>query len=238
MKVSVCMATFNGEMFIQQQLVSILSQISENDEVVISDDSSNDTTEEIVKNINDPRVRFLYNKYERGYTKNFENALKHCTGDIIFLADQDDVWLPGKVESMTLALKNFDFVVSDCRIADSQLNVTHPSHFALHSVKRGFINNLLLPRYIGACMAFNRKVLDYALPFPRKQKYAAHDYWISLISEMCFKVEIINEPLIMYRRHDSNASNGGTKSKNSLYHKLSVRIYTGIFLIQRWLVKH
>jgi glycosyltransferase involved in cell wall biosynthesis len=237
MKISVCMATYNGERYILEQLVSILSQLSINDEVVISDDNSSDQTENIVKALNDPRIIFMKNKYASGYTKNFECSLSHSTGDIIFLADQDDIWKPNKVNTVMLALKDSDFVVSDCQVVDSELKVIHDSHFAIHSVKVGFINNFLLPRYIGACMAFNRNVLDYALPFPNEQRYAAHDYWISLISEMCFKVEIINEPLIFYRRHDSNASNGGTKSKNSLSHKLSVRIYTGILLIQRWLVR-
>ncbi|MFM5068831.1 glycosyltransferase family 2 protein [Aeromonas veronii] len=238
MKISVCMATFNGERYIHEQLVSILSQLSVDDEIVISDDGSSDQTENIVKSFNDSRVIFIANKYERGYTKNFEYALSHSSGDIIFLADQDDVWEPNKVNTIMLALKGADFVVSDCKIVDQELNVIHDSHFAIHGVRVGFIKNYLLPRYIGACMAFNRDVLDYALPFPKNQKYAAHDYWISLISEMCFKVKIINQQLIMYRRHDCNASNGGSKSKNSLYHKLSVRIYTGIFLIQRWWAKH
>jgi len=238
MKVSVCMATYNGERYILEQLVSILSQLSINDEVVISDDNSSDQTENIIKKLNDPRVIFMKNKYDRGYTKNFEYALSHSSGDIIFLADQDDVWKSNKVNTIMLALMDSDFVVSDCKVVDPELKVIHESHFAIHSVKVGFIKNFLLPRYIGACMAFNRNVLDYALPFPSEQKYAAHDYWISLISEMSFKVKIINEPLILYRRHDSNASNGGTKSKNSLSHKLRVRIYTCIFLIQRWLVRH
>ena len=238
MKVSVCMATYNGERYILEQLVSILSQLSINDEVVISDDNSSDQTENIVKALNDPRIIFMKNKYDRGYTKNFECSLSHSTGDIIFLADQDDIWKPNKVNTVMLALKDADFVVSDCEIVDPRLNVTDASHFEIHNVKKGFVRNLLLPRYIGACMAFNRTVLDYALPFPKKQKFAAHDYWISLIAEMRFRVKIIDQPLILYRRHDSNASNGGTKSKNSLAHKLSVRIYTGIFLIQRWLVKY
>ncbi|WP_445777214.1 glycosyltransferase family 2 protein [Shewanella sp.] len=238
MKISVCMATYNGERYILEQLVSILSQLSVDDEVVISDDNSTDNTENIVKSINDPRIIFIENEYERGYTKNFEYSLTHSSGDIIFLADQDDVWLPNKVNSLLLALKDSDFVVSDCKVVDTDLQVIHKSHFAIHNVKAGFVNNFLLPRYIGACMAFNRKVLNYALPFPKKQKYSAHDYWISLVSEMRFKVKVIDEPLILYRRHDSNTSNGGKKSQNSLSHKLSVRIHTGFFLFKRWLVRH
>ncbi|QXN23785.1 hypothetical protein KVP08_014445 [Shewanella putrefaciens] len=150
------------------------------------------------------------------------------------MTDQDDVWFPNKVKKLMLELERYDFVVSDCKVVDADLNLIHQSHFSIHNVKKGFVHNFLLPRYIGACMAFHRCILDYALPFPPQQKYSAHDYWISLIAEMSFRVKVINEPLILYRRHGSNASNGGTKSKNTLLHKLSVRIYTGVSLIKRW----
>lgn len=237
MKVSVCMATFNGEKYILNQLTSILLQLSDDDEIIISDDGSSDNTESIIKELNDSRVTFMINKYESGYTKNFEYALTQSSGDIIFLADQDDVWEVNKVNTVKLALCQNDFVVSDCKVVDSQLNIINKSHFDIHNVKSGFFINLLLPRYIGACMAFRRNVLDYSLPFPKNQKFTAHDYWISQIAEMRFKVKVIKTPLILYRRHDSNASNGGTKSKNSLQHKLGVRIYSCFHLIKRWLIK-
>lgn len=238
MKISVCIATFNGERFIHEQLSSILSQLSKYDEVIISDDHSTDKTESIIIDFDDPRIVFLKNKYRSGYTKNFEHALMHCTGNIIFLADQDDVWKSNKVQIVKEELKLNDFVVSDCKIVDAKLNLIQPSHFKIHNVKVGFFHNLLLPRYVGACMAFKRNVLDFALPFPENQKYAPHDYWISLIAEMKFKVKIIELPLILYRRHDSNASNGGLKSRNTLTHKLMVRFYTLISIMKQYWIKY
>jgi len=233
MKISVCMATYNGEKYIKEQLDSILSQLAENDEIIISDDSSTDNTVEITKSFNDSRIKIYKNTKEKGYTRNFENALEKASGDIIFLSDQDDVWVENKVKKMTEILENYDFVVSDNSIVNENLKIIYKSHFEVYKTSKGFIRNLLLPRYVGACMAFKKNVLEKSLPFPENSKLCAHDYWVSLISEMYFKSYKLDEQLLLYRRHGSNASSGGEKSKNSLAHKLKVRLYTLIHLIKR-----
>ena len=89
--ISVCMATYNGEKYIQEQIDSILCQLSKDDELVISDDHSTDATCDIIKSYNDRRIKLFLNELAKGVTHNFENALLHSKGDIIFLADQDDV---------------------------------------------------------------------------------------------------------------------------------------------------
>lgn len=225
MKISVCMATYNGEKYIKEQMLSILSQIKKGDEVIISDDHSTDRTIEIINCLNDQRIHIFFNNKEKGYTRNFENSLEKSTGDIIFLADQDDVWMDNKVDLFCQQLQNYSFVVSDCVIVNNVLKTIDKSHFKLRSVKKGFLRNLFLPRYVGACMAFKRNVLLKSLPFPKNSSLAAHDYWICLVAEYYFDTKLINQPLILYRRHGDNASNGGNKSTNSLYHRLSVRLY-------------
>ncbi len=234
MKISVCMATYNGEKYIKEQLDSILCQIVENDEVIISDDSSTDNTVEIINAFNDDRIKIYKNEKEKGYTRNFENALEKASGDIIFLSDQDDIWIEDKVKKMTEILENYDFVVSDNSIVNENLEVINKSHFEVYKTKNGFLTNLLLPRYVGACMAFKKNVLQKSLPFPNNAKLSAHDYWISLIAEMYFKSYKLDEQLLLYRRHGTNASSGGEKSKNSLSHKLKVRLYTLIHLVKRY----
>ncbi|MFW0743016.1 glycosyltransferase family 2 protein [Aliarcobacter butzleri] len=233
MKRSVCIATYNGEKYIKEQLGSILSQIGENDEVIISDDSSTDNTVETIKSFNDNRIKIFKNTKEKGYTRNFENALEKASGDIIFLSDQDDVWVENKVQKMTEILKEYDFVVSDNSIVNENLEIINKSHFEVYKTSKGFLTNLLLPRYVGACMAFKKNVLQKSLPFPNNAKLSAHDYWISLIAEMYFKCYKLDEQLLLYRRHGANASSGGEKSKNSLGHKLKVRIYTLTHLLKR-----
>lgn len=235
MKISVCIATYNGGGYLAEQLSSIFPQLGTEDEIIISDDHSSDNTIEIVKDFNDPRITVYSNNLGKGYTRNFENALNHCSGDIIFLCDQDDVWEPNKVKRMSCLLSNNDLVVSDCKVVNGKLETIHNSHFAIHQTSSGFLRNFVKPRYIGACMAFNRRVLDCSLPFPQKQKYCAHDYWISLVAEMKFNVVTLDEPLMLYRRHSHNASSGGEVSKFSLSHKVLTRVYTGSCLLLRWM---
>jgi len=232
LKISVCMASYNGERYIRDQINSILDQISDDDELIISDDGSVDDTLTVIQSIDDPRIKLIINQGEHGYTRNFENVLNQATGEIIFLSDQDDIWCEGKVLKMTEALKDKDMVVSDARVVDGHLNTLYQSHFNQCNVKSGFLNNFMGTRYVGACMAFNRKILALVLPFPSNQTLCPHDYWITIVSEMYAKVGLIKEPLIMYRRHGENASNAGLGKGRSLRVKITSRIYCSLQLIK------
>ena len=97
--ISVCMATHNGERFIREQIVSILRQLGPMDEVVVSDDSSTDGTTQVLRSLSDGRIRILHHQPRR-ITDNFENALKSAKGDYIYLADQDDIWVDGRVAAV------------------------------------------------------------------------------------------------------------------------------------------
>src|ERR1700722_16776290 len=96
-KCSICMATYNGERHIYKQVKSILDQISPQDEVIVSDDYSIDGTIDILKSFNDARIKIFTNEHKKGPVGNFENALSKASGDIIFLADQDDEWFSNKI---------------------------------------------------------------------------------------------------------------------------------------------
>ena len=232
MSISVCMASYNGEKFIKQQIESILIQLSDNDELIISDDKSTDSTIKIIGTIKDKRIKLITNNGERGYTKNFENALKHASGDLVFLADQDDIWCENKVSTMKSELITHDLVISDSIIVDENLKPMYPSHFSLCNVKNGFLRNFLATRYVGACMAFNKNVLNLILPFPKNQKLCSHDYWITIVSELNLKVCLVNQPLILYRRHGNNASNAGLGSGRSVLLKVYTRIYCAFHLMK------
>jgi glycosyltransferase involved in cell wall biosynthesis len=224
--ISVCMATFNGENYIYEQLSSILCQLGGNDEIIISDDRSIDDTVEIAKSFNDARIKIYINECNQGYSKNFENALNKAAGDIIFIADQDDIWIDSKVKKMTEALQYADMVVSDAQGVNESLQPLYDSHFELNRTKQGFLVNFLKTRYIGACMAFRKEVLQKALPLPANSRLCAYDYWLAVIAEYYFKVQLVHEPLLKYRRHGKNASSGGAFSNNSFAQKVLVRIYT------------
>lgn len=232
-RISVCMATFNGEKYIQAQISSILKQLSPYDELVVSDDFSTDKTLDIVKLFKDDRIKIVFNKLDKGYSGNFENSINFASGEIIFLSDQDDIWIDGKVKKMLGILENSELVVSNAQFVDKNLNLLNTTLFSLRGGKQGFFSNVYKSRYLGACMAFKREILGKLLPFPNNRKLCPHDLWISLIAEFYFKVEIMTEPLILYRRHDKNVSSGGNRSGNSVFRKILFRVYSMLMVISR-----
>jgi len=220
--VSVCVATYNGGRFISAMLESVLAQICCDDEIIVSDDGSTDDTKTKIEDLNDSRIRILHHDGNKSVVRNFENALQHASGSIIFLADQDDVWLPGKLEKMVQILENCDAAVSDCHVVDTNLNIIKSSLFDTLQSSSGLIRNLYRNSYVGCCMAMRRNVLERALPFPAD--IPMHDWWIGLIAEAAFRTRFVAEPLMLYRRHDSNASLTGGKSSFSLFTKLTWRL--------------
>ncbi|MDD3321894.1 MAG: glycosyltransferase family 2 protein [Paludibacter sp.] len=224
---SICITTYNGEKYIMEQLNSILSQINVDDEVIISDDGSTDKTIELIMSFNDSRIKII-NANFHNVIRNFENTLKHAKGEYVFLSDQDDVWLPTKYEKCISLLKKYDLVVTDAIVTDSNLNVLYSS-FAKHfGSGKGVLKNICRSSYFGAFMAFRKKTLDYALPFPN-DKEIGHDLWIGLVAELTGKVYFYNEPLIKYRRHEKAFTNISTKLNRS-NRKLITKIYGRIIM--------
>lgn len=224
--VSVCMAVYNGAHYIKEQIDSILPQLAPSDELVVSDDGSTDATLEIVAHYADPRIKIRRNQERHGVVGNFENALREAKGDFIFLADQDDVWLPGKVEKMLACLERYDCVVSDCYVTDRALRVVHDSFYSYKSVKTGKLYNLFVHNYFtGCCMAFKKEVLRKALPFPAS--VPMHDIWLGNVAHFFFKTIFIPDKLIYFRRHETNSSAvTGAASPYPLSRKLLIRWVT------------
>jgi len=220
-KISVCIATYNGEKFIYNQIQSILEQLSEKDEIIISDNYSSDETLRIINSIADPRIKIVLSR-KISLIKNFENALINSSGDYIFLADQDDVWLPKKIKIMVEKLESYDLVISDCILVNEKLQIIINSFYSFNKSRPGFIQNVIKNSYIGCCMAFNRKILNASLPFP--EKIPMHDWWIGLIGSLFGKVIFLDDKLILYRRHSASASITGNKSNYSFIMKLEWRI--------------
>ena len=223
--ISVCIATYNGEKYIQEQLLSIMKQLGSNDEIVISDDGSKDNTKEVIQALKDSRIRYFENQGTHGFTHNFENALSHANGDIIFLSDQDDIWMDDKVSCTMAALEDADFVTHDCVTVNDNMEVLSESRFYDFHVQPGFLHHLVKSRYLGCCMAFKRSVLEVALPFPKNDSLVEHDIWLAAVAFLYFKVVLIHKPLIWYRRHGGNASNGGFEKGYSMANKVVRRLY-------------
>lgn len=226
------MTSFNGERYIAEQIASILKQLPQNAELIISDDGSTDQALSIIKNFNDARIQLLQGP-KQGVARNFEFVLRHAKGQYIFLADQDDIWLDNKVELMLEALQTHQVAISDAKVIDGAQNVIAPSLFEYVYFKRGFWVNWIHNRYLGCTMAFQRAFVEQALPFPQAIP-SVHDWWLGLIAEKQNQVKVINKPLMLYRRHGANLSTVGNKSKYNLYSKLSFRVKLLLQLCQRF----
>ena len=158
--ISVCIATYNGEKFLRQQIESILSQLSHDDEIIVSDDCSSDRTVDLLREFKDERIKLFVNDSNVGVVKNFENAIKNSTQEFIFLSDQDDVWTPNKVEVVKKMLNEYDFVSHNANIINEEGGETGADYFSVRNTKYGYLNNLWKMGYLGCCMAFNRKCLS------------------------------------------------------------------------------
>lgn len=239
--VSICMISYNGERFIQAQLESIISQIGENDEIIISDNGSTDRTLEIIQAIGDNRIRILNFPQQRedrnsfqskmlNIAKNMENALQAAKGDIIFFSDQDDVWLPERYKKLTSLLEDADLVYSDAIVTDENLLVISPSYFSIKSPSRTLAGAIIRTPFLGCGMAFRRSVLDISLPLPSKP--VMHDIWIAINAIMKGRIAFCNEPTLLYRRHNENSSTL-LCSKNPLLLKLKIRYWIVSALLKK-----
>lgn len=226
--ISVCVATHNGEKYIKEQLDSILYQLGLEDEVIISDDGSTDNTLSILREYNDNRIHLVHQNSPFGHpshecaTLNFENALRNAKGDYIILSDQDDVWCDNKVEVIKKYLRDYPYIVSDCYVTDSNLNIISETRFtkdeSYHINK--YVALVLSTPYQGSCAAFRREVLEKALPFPKGLQ--SHDRWIGDVAAFFFSVKIVPDRLIYYRRHEGTASNalGGSGKSSGVFKTL------------------
>lgn len=217
------MAAYNGAKYIESQISSILPQLDTCDELVIINDASQDDTVKVIKTVNDPRIKLIHNDANLGIIKTFEKALINASGDLIFLSDQDDIWLPKKVLAVKQILEEkpeVTLVLSDAYIIDTEDKITADSYFKVRGkFISGTIPNIIKNKYLGCTMAFRKKMLDYCLPFPKD--IPMHDMWIGIINDIYGKIFYIEEPLMQYRLHGHNASRGPVK-------------YAGIQQILKW----
>lgn len=211
-RISVALASYNGGRFIREQMDSVLQNLSPCDEVVVSDDGSIDDTLSILSEYRGGEIPVTVVKGPgQGIKQNIGNALRFCKGRYIFLADQDDVWTSGKVKAVmnVLGKDGCMLVCHDAKVMNASLSaVLEESFFAFRGSKPGFLNNLLKNRYMGCCMAFDRRLLSLALPIP--ERVEMHDQWIGMLSDLTGgKSRFLSERLLLYRRHDANVSDFG-----------------------------
>jgi glycosyltransferase involved in cell wall biosynthesis len=212
-RISVCMATYNGSSYIREQVSSVLPQLGPDDELVIVDDASTDTTVEILKSYNDPRITSSVNERNLGPVRSFERALQMASGDLIFLCDQDDIWCEGKIAHVRAMFESdatLTLVSTNTALMDENGNLIGHDR-TRERIPGGLFANLFKNRYQGCTMAFRKAVVSAALPFPKQ--IPMHDSWIGLVNCLVGRSAYIEEPLVLYRRHQRNVTRA---TRNSL----------------------
>ncbi|WP_262350688.1 glycosyltransferase family 2 protein [Lactiplantibacillus plantarum] len=224
------MATYNGEQFVRQQLNSIRDQLQLQDEIIVIDDCSQDQTVSVIKSLDDSRIKLISNQVNMGPIASFEKALNLAHGDYIFLADQDDVWLPNKVATVMDYLEHgkIDLVVHDAKVVDGNLNLICKSwnkynhnHFGKY-----WILTLIKNPFTGANMAFNRKVLRKCTPFPAN--VPMHDWWVGATSQKSgYNIKVIKQCLMLYRRHSTNVTGNGHRLRQMVMNRYHFLVAMG-----------
>lgn len=221
-RISVAMAVYNGEQYLPNQLDSILVQLEPNDELVISYDVSKDRTWEVLNEYQakDIRVKVYCNQHP-GIAGNFDNALRHCGGDYIFVSDQDDEWKPNKREIVVRAFveTRADMVIHNGIHTNAELVPITEPFFSIYRIGDGKIRNIIKSRVSGCCMAFTRQMCKKILPIPMNMD--GYDRWIGTIGEFTGKISYINDVLLLHRLHGENAT---PTSPRSFATKIAIRI--------------
>lgn len=217
--ISVALTTYNGAKYIIEQLDSIKNQTLKADEVIICDDcSSDDTTAIIEKYIICNQLenwKLIKNSVNLGYTKNFYKAIARCSGDLIFLCDQDDIWYPEKIKEMTEVMKKNPHMMSlassyDLCDGDGKL-IDNPGVPNVRSKNDGTLDEFTLQQFMGASfirgctMCFRKEILNGEKLF-NLSSLLGHDWLINVYA--CLKGEncCLNKKLSMYRVHQNNIS--------------------------------
>lgn len=230
------MATYNGSKYLPTQLRSILAQLGPDDEMVIVDDGSVDSTVEVIQGFDDPRIRLYLNSVNIGAVPAFDRALHLVQGDLIFLSDQDDRWHDDKVTRIKalFSSQDVDLIVHDARVTDGE-RVIDESLFHLCNSSPGVIRNIVSSTHTGCCMVLKKHVLDSVLPIPLK-KGIFHDAWIGIMTGcLGYKKIFLREPLIDYHRHGANVS---TLKRRSLFEIIPERAILIFEVVKRLVGGH
>lgn len=234
--ISVAMATYNGEKYIAEQLKSICNQTRKTDEIIIVDDCSEDNTAGIVQKYMyqhpECNIRFFANEKNLGYKKNFCKAISLCSGDILFLCDQDDIWQDNKVEVLTEILETHEevsLVSSSFKQIDGngELVSGRRSVYAKKLKQNALVlvplEDLIFHNISQGCaMAFRKEIRDLYLQFFVEE--LPHDWILNIIAAIGKKCYYLNSPLFSYRIHGENTT--GLNDRLTLNEKNSLAVRT------------
>jgi glycosyltransferase involved in cell wall biosynthesis len=206
--VSVVMTVYNGHRFLRAQAESILRQLEATDELVVVDDASTDNSVEILQSLNSSQIKIFQNTENQGVIRSFERGFRLAREEVIFLSDQDDIWLPGKRAAFVAEFESSRstlVVISDAEVINGEGEIIAKSFMAVrHGFKGGVFATLCRNRYLGCAMAVRRSLLEVALPIPRG--VPMQDMWLGVLGRVGGDVVYLETPYIQYRRHNRNST--------------------------------
>lgn len=222
--VEIIMAAYNGEKYIKEQLDSVFLGNGQEFFLHVYDDCSTDNTRDILREYKKQypnRLILHFNKEKKGVFRNFMEGFINTVSDYVMFADQDDVWLPGKLERTLKYMKYCEKKRGDCPITvftdavvvDSELRELAPSFQALSKYRtdRRSLSGLLMEnKLMGCTMMMNKRVREYIWRLPKNARM--HDWWLGLVSAAFGYIGYLNEPSMLYRQHGDN----GVGTKNYL----------------------
>ncbi len=223
--VSIVIGTYNGAAYISEQLESIIHQTYTPLEIVIADDASNDNTVDIIKKYCKKHDNITLHAFKNnvGYIKNFERGIALATGDYIALSDQDDWWMPTKIEKLMNHIQPYDLVYCDSVFVDDALHDLGNSFSQTKNlIGPGTPLNLLIDNCVsGHASLFKKSLYEKAIPFP---DLIPHDWWLAYVATTENNIFYLNEPLVKYRHHQNNIIASTKKTKNSKKRKKSKQV--------------
>ena len=212
--VAVVVATYNGATYLRQQLESIVQQTYKPSQIIIVDDDSLDDTLQVANNFaaHHPEVMVVQNETRLGYIKNFEKGMLIATASYVALSDQDDIWMPHKLETLLANIGDQMLAYSDSELIDANGQLLNQK---MSSIKNQLAYHTPIMYATGAwapghAMLFKKELVDKAAPFPA---LVTHDFWLGFVATCYSRVVYVNEPLVHYRQHTQNAI-GADTTKN------------------------
>ena len=240
--ISICLCTFNGEKYVDQQMESIVNQKDKRfiGEIIVCDDQSTDKTLEILKNFKkELNIKIYLNQKNIGVKKNFEKCLSLTRYPIIVFCDQDDIWHQDKISEILeskIHIEERPFaLVHNALIIDSNNQIIENDFMKLRGgFTSSFFMNFYKNRFLGCCIAINENLKKELLPFPKN--IPQHDIWIGIVASLLGNTKYLNKKLTFYRRHSSNTSGASSNKSSKLLKIIQFRlesILCIVFLIKK-----
>lgn len=222
--VSICVATYNGERYIKEQIDSLLQQSYKNIEIIVQDDCSSDMTVDILREYSD-KIKLFVNEKNLGYIKNFESLIQRANGDFIALCDQDDIWETNKLELLLTNIDSNTLIYSNSLLIDANgnsLNITLKDKLRNNFISSTTALNFLFDNSVSAhAMLFKRELLPLIRQFP---KTCYFDQYIAATAASLRGVVYLDKELVQYRQHANNTLGNRPKNKHSILQKIQKKL--------------